>query len=566
MLVVQTVVKIGRKKLDVRNYNFIPIIAYLAILFIVVLITKDNYVWLWDSTRLWGAVPKALYYTEKLQLGKDALVYPFMQSYPPGMPLLGYFIESFNGDFLEWQLYLTYGAFVSSLFIPGIKKLSRKSIVILPITCLIILLIPCLVTSNGGDSGFFYNSLFIDPVLGALFGYGIFVSTNTNYKSVLSTGRLIIVLIAITLLKDSGIMFAVALYIISVTVYCGRGKRLAHKEVALAVLALLCSLIAWESWKILLNKWQIYAGIKNFYHSLDRSIISALLKNILKQPSFVWKTRGEVAVVHFSLILVLLIELLTYIYVIKKSKVLDRRSFYTVMVIVLLFYGIFFVGYGLTFGETLPSFQRYTNTLTIAPLVYLFIVITNYKIETWEQTGIGMTYTKLLSLCIMVAILGDSLVLWEKNTDLSHFVSYEDTKEHSDYIIATIYENEGIEKKNPKENIDVYLLYSGIPSNNCLTAQRLYMNLIGSGIRIKNNYSEMQIVNWDSTEESLSVSEVAKYIREWESNVFSNYDYIYIYYVDDNTKEVYSGRANFELEDRKVYKVDKEKKCFEKCN
>jgi hypothetical protein len=36
--------------------------------------------------------------------------------------------------------------------------------------------------------------------------------------------------------------------------------------------------------------------------------------------------------------------------------------------------------------------------------------------------------------------------------------------------------------------------------------------------------------------------------------------------VDDNTKEVYSGRANFELEDRKVYKVDKEKKCFEKCN
>ena len=38
--------------------------------FIIVLMARDNFVALWDETRLWGAVPKALWYTEKLQLGK----------------------------------------------------------------------------------------------------------------------------------------------------------------------------------------------------------------------------------------------------------------------------------------------------------------------------------------------------------------------------------------------------------------------------------------------------------------------------------------------------------------
>ena len=93
--------------------------AYCAFVFVY---TRGNLVGLWDEMRLWGAVPKALYATDSLQLGSQALIFPAMQPYPPGMPLLVYFMESLSPQFSESYIFVTYGIFFGAMLLPALKQ------------------------------------------------------------------------------------------------------------------------------------------------------------------------------------------------------------------------------------------------------------------------------------------------------------------------------------------------------------------------------------------------------------------------------------------------------------
>lgn len=99
----------------------ICIYAVLCGIFTVYL--KGNIVSLWDELRLWGAVPKALHFSQQLQLGENAAIFGNMQSYQPGMPLLVYFLTSFCGNFCEYQIFATYAAVAFCVFLPALKNL-----------------------------------------------------------------------------------------------------------------------------------------------------------------------------------------------------------------------------------------------------------------------------------------------------------------------------------------------------------------------------------------------------------------------------------------------------------
>jgi hypothetical protein len=68
-----------------------PMFIYVSLAILFIFLSRGKQVGLWDSLRLWGAYPKALYAYGTLQLGADSILFTIMQSYPPGMPLLGYF-------------------------------------------------------------------------------------------------------------------------------------------------------------------------------------------------------------------------------------------------------------------------------------------------------------------------------------------------------------------------------------------------------------------------------------------------------------------------------------------
>ena len=76
----------------ITSYSIHYTKLYEGLTVLFVYFAKDNLVGLWDELRLWGAYTKALHTSNSLQLGSDAFIYPIMQSYPPAMPLLGYFV------------------------------------------------------------------------------------------------------------------------------------------------------------------------------------------------------------------------------------------------------------------------------------------------------------------------------------------------------------------------------------------------------------------------------------------------------------------------------------------
>lgn len=545
--------------------DFIPVLGYLMIILIIALMAKDNYVWLWDSTRLWGAAPKALYYTERLQLGPEALVYPFMQSYPPGMSLLVYFTESFNKDFHEWQIYLTYGALVTSLMLPAIKNATRKSLHILPLFCLLILLIPCIATSNGGDNGYFYNTLFIDPVLGALFGYGIYISTETDYNDPVSCFRFILVLISLALLKDSGLLFSFTLFVLSILLYFHRHIPRTKTEIFLSASTGLSIILPWASWTLLKKHFDVTNNVGGLQNRLNPDIILSLLKNSISMPSIKYTSRGEMFSVSFSLIMVLLLELVLFYLILKKTGKYTLRLFITLATTISLSYIVFLMGFGMTYGTELPSFQRYTGTLTIAPLVYMFIVISDYILDKYNTGALERKRSLFLPITLSCVLIIDVLYVWEINTDMSHICPYEKVSKHSDYIKESVYSSEGISIPDPRNNIDLYLLYTGNPNDNCIESQRLYMNLIGSGIREKNNYYNMRIIDWDYYDEDPAAVDVEQTFQYWYESLLDSYDYIYIYDIDDRTKALFYEKTSLDPENGTLYKIDRDNARLIKC-
>ncbi|MGM9604184.1 MAG: hypothetical protein ACI3XG_03890, partial [Faecousia sp.] len=81
-------------------------VLYLCFCLISLVFFSRNLVSRHDELRLWGAVPKAIHATGKLQLGSGSPIFSTMQSYPPALPLLGYFFTAFSEAFSEGALFV----------------------------------------------------------------------------------------------------------------------------------------------------------------------------------------------------------------------------------------------------------------------------------------------------------------------------------------------------------------------------------------------------------------------------------------------------------------------------
>lgn len=183
------------------------VLLFLAIL--IYIYTKEYSAILWDELRLWEIVPKAMHYSEALQLGDKAYVAREMQSYFPGMPLFVYFLTSFTIAFHENEIFLGYAVF-AYILLCGLWDVSWKNFVRITVTSSVAILLPCVFTSHGGDFGYFYASLFVDIPLGIIAGF-VFAEvalSDGKSESACTRIRLIMSLAVLTILKDSGILFA----------------------------------------------------------------------------------------------------------------------------------------------------------------------------------------------------------------------------------------------------------------------------------------------------------------------------------------------------------------------
>lgn len=342
----------------------------------------------WDELRLWAAMPKALHYSEALQVGQGSLLYSTMQSYPPGMALLVYYFTALPGSFSYSSIFAVYWIFMAALVLPALKHLSWKQWYVIPIVFFLLIVIPVLLTVNGrdasGDWNFFFASLYIDPMLGCLLGYAFYQAIKDPAESVFSLVGFSLTLFVLPSFKNIGTMYALVAIAMAVAVRIlnnrekagaermssnagvqGAGASKAKsgfslKQIIILVIPLAAVVVSYYSWQLIIHT----KGTGEFIDFQLTSFTGERFANVLKGMT----TWGHIPFLYYALFFILFGLFMTFV-----LKDISRKTYLVSAAGFLLAFAIFFYGYTSHYGLMLSSIHRYTSTFTFAAFIYLMM-------------------------------------------------------------------------------------------------------------------------------------------------------------------------------------------------
>ena len=366
----------------------------LSLVFIVYALNLKPAVW--DELRLWAAMPKALHFTESLQVGEGSLLYTTMQSYPPGMALLVYFFTAFSGSFTYGSIYVVYWLFMASLVLPALKKFSWKQWYVMPVVFFLLIVLPIVLTVNGstasGDWNFFFASLYIDPILGCLMGYAFYQAVKDPYQDAFTLCGFLLSLFVLPTFKNIGAAYACVAFVAGVLIhllssYKARNSANDQEERRPAALGVLKKVLSLVTPVIVIAlsyfSWQFIIQTKGSGEFIDMNLSGFTwdkFVNVLKGMTG-W---GHIPFLYFALFFILAGLFTTFVLkdLLKKQALIGALAF-------LVAFMIFFYGYTSHYGLMLSSIHRYTSSFTFAAMVYLMMrifSILNPKIETSFKT------------------------------------------------------------------------------------------------------------------------------------------------------------------------------------
>lgn len=151
----------------------------------------------WDEFSHWGDVVKAMFTIDDFATSSKSMSQ--FQSYPPAMSLFQYFLMKLGNKYIEGHMFIAAQLFFVSLIMTFVSK--NKKVIDALITAVILLFVPSLIFNN------FYTTIFIDCILGLVFGY-ILLSIIVNEYDKHQIINLILSIFTLVLLKDVGIFLA----------------------------------------------------------------------------------------------------------------------------------------------------------------------------------------------------------------------------------------------------------------------------------------------------------------------------------------------------------------------
>lgn len=481
----------------------------------VFLYTRRNLVGLWDEMRLWGAVPKALYETHSLQLGSESLIFPAMQAYPPGMPLLVYFMELLSPRFSEGHIFVVYGVFFGAMLLPAMRNLKWKQWAFFVPLLFLLALAPCIFTSHGGDDGWFYESLFIDPILGVLAGYAFWMSARRPFASSCAAVRFGAALLALTIIKDSGAMFALfAAANALVQYFRDKEHRSVRGILVSTATGVLPVLVGYGLWRWVIAAYGIGANASGVLKwSLSWESLEALWVKLLEMPMLNLReplTQSEITLSYLPCLLGLLL-LLRF-----TGKESGKKQTIAMM---LLSFGVFLVGYRLSFRTSLPSFQRYVSTTLICALCYGILQGVPRLPEKRFSAGAKGIYAVL---CLFLVLSGCRfLEEWSLNKyPMEYTISPAKT------AVSKISKAVEGTREDPA---DIYVLIAEQPRQKSLIHHRIYYELLGTNACVRNFWNDVNIVGGEETPEAWTEGDIAAAAAGWTAKLESaGYDYVYV--------------------------------------
>lgn len=442
----------------------------MAVFFIIY--AKDLKPSVWDELRLWAAYPKALHFSQSLQVGEGALLYPTMQSYPPGMALFIYFLSALSKTYSYGCAYAAYWIFAAALFLPALKNIRWKRWYLIAPVSFVLLCMPLLLTINsGGASGdwaYYYGSLFIEASLGCCLGHAVYMAVKDPFDSAFVLTDLSLVLFIMPLLKNAGAMYGIFVILAAVAAALIKKERSPKKNLLKALIPLAGMAAAYFSWQLIINT----RGTGEFIDFNVSSFTAEKALNVLKGLT----TWGIIPVIYIALFFVLADIVITN----KKKDISRGTAFVAAMGIVLP--ALFFLyGYTSHYGVMLSSIHRYTEVFTFAAFYYLFmrLILTVKAGDKDQRTGIAARAVIGAAALVFMAA-GVFLVVSQRGLQLKNN-TYRDIGKIKRDIIESL-EDEGYDEGHPAK---VYLALGGDIRKESQRHETYALELIGSNANIR---------------------------------------------------------------------------------
>jgi hypothetical protein len=399
---------------------------------------------------------------------------------------------SFSPVFSESAVFFTYAYFGLVLFLPFSKHLTWERWHGILLIMFLIIFIPHFIYANDTDYSYYYQSLFIDPTIGLLGGYLFYQVRENPYQDYFSILLLSVSICGITLMKDSGIIFAALCLGTSIKWFITllRVKKQRKAAVHILIPVLLLS-FTYLSWKYLLG---VYA-VSNHIPMGTPSLISLWLT--FKQffiTSVVLNLGIALSSISYGGILIIMTAVYAlYIYRDRALFTADRW----VLISRFIVYIGFIVGYVSLFNtyiakHELLSFSRYMGTLILCE-TYIFAYMLIDKFHQTGKTFVNKTYRNLTSFeKLLVAVFSVLIVIFSAYT-IHNFRKVEAPIYEPAQVAAENLADNISENRTPEHISNIYLLIGGDTLSNSLLHHRIYFDLIDKNIRIKNFYTETDI-------------------------------------------------------------------------
>lgn len=506
--------------------------VYLGLCAVFVILLSRNRVSLHDELRLWGAVPKAMHVSGNLQLGRASPIFSIMQSYPPGLPLIGYFFTAFQSSFEEGALYVGYACASMAFFLPALSGFKWKHRVLLAPVGMLLLLMPCVFTSHFCDSAMFGMTLFVDALLGILAGYVFFLAGHKPFRSRFDAASFSLGLAMLCLFKSTGIVFAAAALVCAIILEgkCFKGRC------ALPIAAVIISV---GSWRLLLQIYDVHDLVGLEYHVLDRTVLRNLLHALTSINVVAYRVPLGFLLSFASVFTILW---LLYGTAFRFQSEQKGKAAAVIACGILIATAAFIYGYALIYGQTLESFARYMETVLLC--LFTCILLTALPLCCtdaawgWIQKKVKSRWASgaISAFCVLFSLAIFSV--W-----CAVFPGYsqiEQMDREAMKIQAAAQQDLG-----ESDSGWIYLVIAGDEWENSRFHHRIFFDLISEKINIRNGLAQTRV----------ALPGLENPAQVWAEELKDGCDYVYLLSVEEALRPIFAELTQDPAMAGRLYRV-----------
>lgn len=501
---------------------------------------------LWDEFTHWGLTAKNMFALDSFAIGSKAnTVY---QDYPPAMVLFQYFFSLFDKVFIEAHVIQAAAIFSASLLLAMFPRRRNAYWMIFPIVIGVFFLFILAFYPHH------FDQVYIDGILAILFAYVFLRVIDPAPWDGFRIAEITLGCMILTLVKSSG--FFLALLVVVAMLLHFNGRRV--KQAFFPLAGILLAKMSW-TWIVkdvgshfditqisLSNIADFFLGNGGYRYEVARNFFSTL---ILKPVSVFGKQTILFGVTISYLGYAILITLILYLISRKLNKEYRKQTRYVAVFLFISFityaFSLLFM-YMFNFSEyealRVASFGRYIGTFALAfSLIFISILTDIYsqpvqsKLENVlrrKYAAIGFAILIIFTGIVIYPRVKSKLLSWQATqgarAPYSQIDKYREILKPEDRVYLISQHSQGYDYWVLRYNLTPTLSQNGFGS----------WSLGGK-------YDESDV--WFR-----NIS-----ILDWKLELQSNYEYVYLFNVDERFKSMYGTlfSSTPDIQNRSLYRV-----------